>query len=107
MYRVVFSSGRLDVGANIAETPPGKDAEKGFARQSFDVDHLFDLPQLDHQPDQDTDADHEVGVVVPHVEQDHHRLEDVEEDRPHRETFQRATIAPKLDICRMDGNPLE
>ena len=56
--------------------------------QSYlEVENFEDLPDFDRQADEDTDPDDEVGFVVHHVEHNNHRLEHVEEHRPHRQTF--------------------
>jgi hypothetical protein len=61
-------------------------------------DDFGDFPHLDDQTDGDADFDHEVGLVVQHIQDNDEGLEDVEEDRSHGQTLQRLTVLPELDV---------
>ena len=67
---------------------------------------LGDLPALDGQADAAADLDDGVGVVVQHIEHDHHRLEHAEEDGANREALQRLAVVPELNVCSggIDGS---
>ena len=51
------------------------------------VDYFCDLPQVDSQADNTTEYDHNVSIVVQHIQHDDDRLEDIEKDRANTETF--------------------
>lgn len=69
-----------------------------------DVHDLGDLPEVDEDPDEDADLDHEICLVVQDIEKDHERLKDAEEDRAHRQALQRLPAVPELDICTKVGD---
>lgn len=54
---------------------------------------------------EDGDDDHVVGLIVHDIEEDDHRLEDIEEHRANRETFQSLTTAPELHVCSNKSAP--
>ena len=62
-----------------------------------------DLPEVDEEPHEDAELHHEVGLVVPYVQQHHQRLEDPEEHRTHRKALQGLTAVPELNVCFWGG----
>lgn len=62
-----------------------------------------DLPEVDEEPHEDAELHHEVGLVVPYVQQHHQRLEDPEEHRTHRKALQGLTAVPELNVCFLGG----
>ena len=66
----------------------------------LDVDDLGHLPELNEKTDGNTDDHHGVGVVVENVQKDDHALDHADEDRPHRQTFERLARSPELHICQ-------
>ena len=70
------------------------------------MDNFGDLPQLDEESDCATDLDYSVGLVVQNIQHDDERREDVEEDRPHRQTLQGLPGPPELDVV-LESQELE
>lgn len=67
-----------------------------------DIHDLGDLPEVDEDPDEDADLDHEVGLIVQDIEEDHERLEDAKEDGAHGQALQGLPAVPELDICAQE-----
>lgn len=78
---------------------PGEDSKDLGFSVYFDVYGLVDLPDFDAETNRATYPDDGVGFVVEDVEENDEGLENVEEDRPDGETFERFTVVPEFDIC--------
>lgn len=71
-----------------------------MAAQAYpDIHDLGDLPEVNEDPDEDADLDHEVGLIVQDIEEDHERLENSKEDGAHGQALQGLPAVPELDIC--------
>lgn len=64
----------------------------------FDVHDFGDFPQVNEKSDEDADLHDKVGLVVQDVKQDHEWLKDAKYDGAHRQTLQRLSAVPELDI---------
>ena len=100
------ASSRVWLAQTTAIPSPGGPQNSTAARPYPDVHDLGDLPEVDEDPDEDADLDHEIGLVVQDVEKDHERLENAEEDGAHGQALQRLPAVPKLDICTGGGGKL-
>ena len=58
----------------------------------------MDLPDLYKEADAYRDHDNSVGFIVKNIQQHNQGLEDIEEHRAHRQTFQRLPTSPELDV---------
>lgn len=66
----------------------------------LDIKNLLNLPNLYPESNKDADFDYEISLVVHDVQKDNDRLKDVEEHRTNRQTFERLTVSPKLNIWK-------
>lgn len=65
----------------------------------LDIYHFGYLPEFYGQPDEDTNPDDEIGLIVHDIQNNYQWLEHVEEDRPHRESFHGFPVFPELNVC--------
>lgn len=97
------ASSRVWLG-RVTPLPTFWGSRRGVAARPYpDIHDLGDLPEVDENPDEDADLDHEVGLVVQDVEEDNEGLEDAEEDGAHRQALQGLPAVPELDICAREG----
>lgn len=68
-----------------------------------DVHDLGDFPQVNEKADEDADLHHKVGFIVQDVQEHHQRLKHSKYDGAHRQTLERLSAVPELDICGGDG----
>lgn len=67
-------------------------------RAHLNLEDLFNFPNLNAQANTHADLHHEVGVIVKHVEDNNHRLEDIKKHRSKRKTLEVFPRAPELNI---------
>lgn len=66
---------------------------------NLDVKDFLYLPDFNAKSNEDADFDDEVGLIVHDIKKYNDGLKDVEEDRTNRQTLERLTVAPELNIC--------